>query len=165
MNLDKLFEDVIGAYEGYYNIERDNAAPFDAKGFLSNESEQYFLLKSAKIAFVNAYEYAYFKKLDTVSCNELTELDAAAWEDGISHVKPGTDHKNTDVALIVIADKVGDDVRSSIDSYKHSKNYMLGLHGFSNYRLVVIESSTGTFLTNRRGRDLRDFVQRIMSGT
>ena len=47
MNLDKLFEDVIGAYEGYYNIERDNAAPFDAKGFLSNESEQYFLLKSA----------------------------------------------------------------------------------------------------------------------
>ena len=63
------------------------------------------------------------------------------------------------------ADKVGDDVRSSIDSYKHSKNYMLGLHGFSNYRLVVIESSTGTVLTNRRGRDLRDFVQRIMSGT
>ncbi|MCR5358198.1 MAG: hypothetical protein K6E63_12440 [Lachnospiraceae bacterium] len=165
MNTEKLFEDVIAAYAGYYNITRDGTEPFDARGYLSNEAEQYFLLKSAKIAFVNSYEYAYFKKCSSLSAGELDELDRAAWEDGISRVKPSTDHKNTDVALIVMADTVDDTVKSSIDSYKHSQNYMLGLHGFSNYRLVVIETSTATLLTNRRGKDLRDFVQRIMSDT
>ena len=165
MNTDKLFESVLDTYAGYYNIDREAEGPFDATGFLSNEAEQYFLVKAAKIAFVKSYEYAYFKKCRSISAGELKELDGAAWEDGISHVKPGTDHKNTDVALIVLADEVDSEIKSSIEEYRHSKNYLLGLHGFSNYRLVVIETSTDTVLTNRRGRDLRDFVQQIMSRT
>ena len=63
----------------------------------------------------------------------------------------------------VITDRVADEVKSAIDTYKHSKNYKFGLHGFSNYRLVVIEAFSGLVLTNRRGRDLRDFVTSVMS--
>ena len=164
MNTDILFEGLIDAYKGYYNIRREDVTePFDAEGYLSNEAEQYFLVKAAKIAFVNSYEYVYFKKCGRISLNELTELDRIAWETGIEHVKPNADHKNTDVALIVVSDVVTQDVRDKIDDFKHSKNYKLGFHGFSNYRMVVIEASSKTVLTNRRGRDLRVFVTTVMS--
>ncbi|MCR5507381.1 MAG: hypothetical protein K6F34_01705 [Lachnospiraceae bacterium] len=164
MNTDKLFEDVIGAYEGFYNIVNgDEVAPFDARGFMSNEAKQYFLVKAAKIASVNSYEYVYFKKCQCITAGELKKLDAAAWEDGLKRVKPDADHKNTDVALIIVADEVSGDVKQDINAYRHSASYLLGLHGFSNYRLVVIETSTGDVLTNRRGRDLKDFVQQIIS--
>lgn len=165
MNTDILFEGLIDAYKGYYNIKREDVtAPFDAEGYLSNEAEQYFLVKAAKIAFVNSYEYVYFRKCPRIDADTLTELDRIAWETGISEVRPDTNHKNTDVALIVVADVVTQDLRDRIDTFKHSKNYMLGFHGFSNYRLVVIEAPSKTVLTNRRGRELRDFVAAVMSG-
>ncbi len=159
MRTEEIFDMLTQAYEGYYNIDRDNCmTPFDAVGYLSNEAKQYFLVKAAHIASVNSYEYVYFKKCLKLDDALLKELDEKAWEDGISKVKPSTDHKNTDVALIVIADKVTDEVKGSVYEYKHSKNYKLGLYGFSNYRLVVIEAPTGLILTNRRGRDLTDFI-------
>ena len=164
MNTELLFEGLINAYAGYYNIKREGVIkPFDAEGYLSNEAEQYFLVKAAKIAFVNSYEYVYFKKCGRVTYDEIAEYDGIAWETGISRVEPGSDHKNTDVALIVVADVVTQDLRDKIDTFKHSKNYRLGFHGFSNYRLVVIEAPSKTVLTNRRGRDLRDFVTAVMS--
>ena len=163
MNTDAVFDKLLDAYGGYYNIEREGCKPpFDATGYLSNEANQYFLVKAAKIAFVNSYEYAYFKKCGTLNKAELDRLDTCAWEDGVSKAVPSTDHKNTDVALLIVADSLSEDVRDKIGSYKHSRNYKLGLHGFSNYRLVVIESGTDTVYTNRRGRDLKDFVTKVI---
>ena len=99
MNTDILFEGLIDAYKGYYNIKRENVTePFDAEGYLSNEAEQYFLVKAAKIAFVNSYEHVFFKKYGRITFEELVSLDAAAWETGIARVKPDADHKNTDVS-------------------------------------------------------------------
>ena len=163
MNTDAVFDKLLNAYGGYYNIEREGCkSPFDAVGFLSNEAEQYFLVKAAKIAFVRSYEYAYFKKCALLDKAELDRLDSCAWEDGVSKARPSTDHKNTDVALLIVADALDADVKDAIGSYKHSRNYKLGLHGFSNYRLIVIESGTDTVYTNRRGRDLTDFVTKVI---
>ena len=162
MDKEEIFKRVTEGYKGYYDITEEGCLkPFDATGFLSNEAKQYFLVKAAKIASVNSYEYVYFKMCDNLNASELSDLDRIAWEDGVSRVKPNTDHKNTDVALIVICDHADDGVKDNIGTYKHSKNYKLGLHGFSNYRLVVIEASTDLIFTNRRGGDLKDFVQQI----
>ncbi len=163
MSTDDIFNTLTETYGGYYNIDKDGALPpFDATGYLSNESQQYFLVKAAHIASVNSYEHVYFKKCDELDIGTLNDLDRTAWEDGLSRVRPSADHKNTDVALIVIADRVLEEVKSAIDTYKHSKNYKLGFFGFSNYRLVVIEALSGLILTNRRGRDLKDFIAHII---
>ncbi|MCR5001376.1 MAG: hypothetical protein K6A71_06240 [Lachnospiraceae bacterium] len=159
MSSDEIYDILTEIYEGYYNVEREGCLePFDAVGYLSNEAQQYFLVKAAHIASVNSYEYVYFKKCDELDIELLDSLDKKAWEDGISGVRPSADHKNTDVALVIIADRVTDAVKSAVNTYKHSKNYKLGFFGFSNYRLVVIEAFSGLILTNRRGRDLRDFI-------
>ena len=159
MTTEEIFDKLTEAYGGYYNIERENVpGPFDALGYLSNEAQQYFLVKAAHIASVNSYEYVYFKKCKRLDNELLGELDMKAWEDGTARVRPSADHKNTDVALIIITDEVGDDAKGAIEKFRHSKNFKLGLYGFSNYRLVVIEAFSGLILTNRRGRDLKDFI-------
>lgn len=164
MSKEEIFDKLTEAYGGYYNINKDGVLePFDATGYLSNEARQYFLVKAAHIASVNSYEYVYFKKCTELYGSLLDELDEKAWEDGISRVEPSTDHKNTDVSLIVITDRVSDDLKGGIEKYKHSKNYKLGLYGFSNYRLVVIEAPKGLVLTNRRGRDLKDFIAHTLN--
>ena len=163
MDPDRIFENIIDAYAGYYDIKREGAAsPFDAEAFLSNEAEQYFLVKAAKVASVNSYEYVFFIRKDDLRPEELIELDKRAWEEGMSRVKPDGDHKNTDVSLIVVTQKAAGDIPQVIKSLNHSRNYKFGLLGFSNYRLVVIEAGAQTVHTNRRGRELKDFVQRAI---
>ncbi len=163
MSNPEVFDALLDAYGGYYNIKQEGAAqPFDAEGFFSNEARQYFLVKAAKVASVNSYEYVFFALREQLSEQELVQLDQRAWEEGLSRVKPDQDHKNTDIALIVITDKVAEGIRDAIKKLNHSKNYKFGLWGFTNYRLVVIESGTKTVLTNRRGRDLSEFVQQVI---
>ncbi len=164
MNKEEILEALLDTYGAYYNIKREDATkPFDAEAFLSNEAEQYFLVKAAKVASVNSYEYAYFALRQELSFSDLSELDSIAWEEGLKNVNANIDHKNTDIALLVICDKINDDVKESINNLKHSKNYKFGLWGFSNYRLVAIEAPSYTVLTNRRGRELKDFVQQIIN--
>ena len=164
MNTQQVLDRLLEAYGGYYDIKKEKVTPpFDAEGYLSNEAEQYFLVKAAKVASVNSYEYVFFAVRKKLSSNELQMLDEKAWEEGLSRVRPDGDHKNTDVALIVITEEAEKDACDTARNLSHSKNYKFGLWGFSNYRLVVIETATDTVITNRRGRDLADFVQRTVS--
>ncbi|MCR5418163.1 MAG: hypothetical protein K6E84_04535 [Lachnospiraceae bacterium] len=160
MNLQSVLDALIDAYRGYYDIKTEQVtAPFDAEGYFSNEAQQYFLVKAAKVASVNAYEHVFFAKRESLTTSELTGLDAAAWQELLSRVKPDGDHKNTDCTLIVVTESISEEIRALVPKFSHSKNYRFGLWGFSNYRLVVIGADDLTVLTNRRGRDLTDFVK------
>ena len=160
MKLQEILEALLDAYRGYYDIKTENVTgPFDAEGYFSNEAEQYFLVKAAKVASVNAYEHVFFAKREGLSAEELMSLDGAAWQALTERVKPNGDHKNTDCTLIVITDSIAEEVRKLALKLSHSKNYRFGLWGFSNYRLVVIGADDLIVLTNRRGRDLTDFVK------
>ena len=164
MNPEQILDKLLDAYGGYYDIKKEEVTkPFDAEAFLSNEAEQYFLVKAAKVASVNSYEHVFFALSDRLDEDGLLKLDEKAWEEGLKRVKPDGDHKNTDVALIIITEQAEEGALKTAEKISHSKNYKLGLWGFSNYRLVVIETEKGTVTTNRRGRDLTDFVNNTLS--
>ncbi|HAF26837.1 MAG TPA: hypothetical protein DCG85_05930 [Lachnospiraceae bacterium] len=162
MTKEAVFDDLIDTYSAYYNIKKEDVvSPFDAEAYFANEAEKYVLVKKAKIADVDSYEHVFFALRDEIGLTELTDLDEKAWEEGVSRVKPSADHKNTDVVLVVVCDKIADDVKANINSFKHSKNYRFGLFGYSNYFMVVIEAGSETILTNRRGKIMKDFVQQV----
>lgn len=174
----EIFEKFMESYSVYYNVIRNDslsgngsksgtdaksgAADFDAEAVFDSKGEQYFLIKAAKVAEMNTAEYVYFKRINKLKAEVLTGLDLKAWEAGISHAVPSTKHKNTDAVLIVIADSVDEDARALVKKLKHSKNYKFALHGYSNYRLVVIEASEGKAYFNRQACILMGLVGNIL---
>lgn len=162
---EKVFDNFMDSYSVYYNINRDEVTDgFDAEAVFDSKSEQYFLIKAAKVADIHTAEYVYFKKTDKLSDNDLKLLDEKAWNEGISHVKPGPDHKNTDVVLIIFADSIDDDTKECIKKLKHSKNYNHALYGYSNYRLIVIGLNEGIVYFNKQARILTESVGNIIIG-
>ncbi|MBR1477984.1 MAG: hypothetical protein IJ608_08510 [Lachnospiraceae bacterium] len=159
-----LFEKFLDSYSVYYNVNRDSAKePFDAEAVFYNNEQQYFLVKAAKISEMNTAEFAFFKTVDILDKERLIEYDKLAWNEGMSRVKPDSNHKNSDVVLIIIADRIEEDAKALIKKLKHSKNYRFSLWGFSNYRLVAVESSSNTACFNRQGSILRKLVGNIIS--
>ena len=151
-------------FSDYYNVNTDNPEePFVAEAVFSSHNEQYYLVKAAKVADINTKEYVYFAECDRLDDDELLHLDSIAWDRGISNARPGYDHRNTDVSLIVIAQDIDDYTKKLIKKTRHGKSYRFGLYGWSNYRLVAIECSSGTAYYNHMGRSFKKLVGNILN--
>jgi len=183
------FQRFIRSYSVYYDIEtntpvqkdepsngttdKDITAPakknaftvaegFDAEARFNSKSEQYFLVKAAKVADIDTAEYVYFKHEDELTEKRLALLDEKAWNAMLSMVNPGPSHKNTDAVLIIFADKVSEGARDFAFRAKHSKNYNHALYGYSNYRLIVIELEKGIVYFNKQAKILMELVGKIL---
>lgn len=163
MNKEEVLEQVLKSYKQYYNINRDNAkAPFACEAVFKSHNEQYFLVKAAKISDVDSNEFVFFALEDKFSKDRLLELDKIAWEEGLSRVEPREGHRNSDVTLIVISEHVDQNAYELAKKIKHYKSYRFSFYGWSNYKLVVIETSLNRFITNRQGNALKKLFINIL---
>ena len=162
MNLDELYKKILDAYRIYYNLDETGEPPFDATAVFQRSTDQYFLIRKARVAHYNEAEYVYFAKRDHLTASELKDLDQTAWGRGCKHIIPSPDHKCSDVILILVADTIDEDVKALIPKLKHSQSYRFGFYGYSNYKLAVIESSTAHSLYNGQGKALKRLVTDIL---
>ncbi len=162
MKVKDYLECVLHSFERYYDIKKTEVTPpFDAEArFLSHE-EQYFLVKSAKLGETDSSETVYFSVLDSLDLNTLITLDAHAWENGIKNIHPSFGHRNSDVSLVILSEKVEEDVFKAVKKLHHSKSYFCSLKGWSNYRLIVTETSTKRIACNRLGKDFIGILNSI----
>ena len=90
------------------------------------------------------------------------ELDAIAWERGTANVQPSSKHRNSDVVLIILTAHAGEDALAQVKKCRHYQSYLWGFHGWSNYRLIVAELSSGRIVHNRHGQILKKLVKKAM---
>ena len=157
-----FFARAMAAYSVYYDVERAGATPpFDAEARFSTRESRYFLTRRLPLSEEASHERVYFALRARLEREELDALHALAWERGLAEARPGPDHKCTDVTLFVVAGTVAAELKGRVRAYTHSKLYRFGLWGFSNYRLAVVETSTGTAFLNRHGRVLAKLVENL----
>ena len=137
----------------------DKQPLFAAEAAFHSHEEQYFLVRAARIAEAESHEYVFFALEETLTADRLRELVAAAWERGSARVIPHRDHRNTDTALIVLADRIEPDALTLVPKVKHYRSYRWGLRGWSHFLLFAVEASTGRCAWNRQGQRLRKLIQ------
>lgn len=158
----EAIEKLLLSYKRYYNITQDTSLlPFYALAEFNSHNEQYVLLKSAKIADIDSNEYVYFALQDELTENVALDLDQKAWQSGLAKVKPSSAHRNSDIVLTVIADKIDETVFKNARKLKHYKSYKFSFWGWSNYSFIAYELSTGKFAYNRRGKDLKKLFKNV----
>lgn len=166
MNSNEALEHLLHSYEAYYNVSTQNvAAPFVAEASFKSHNEQYMLVKAAKIADIDSNEFVFFYIDAAPACGDkgltvekITELSKIAWERGLSRVAPYYGHRNSDVTLILLSENISDESFRQVQKINHYKSYKFGLYGWSAFRALAYESSTGRVVTNRRGSDLKKLV-------
>lgn len=100
----EALERVLRSYQTYYNIKTEAVEPpFAAEAIFGSHNEQYFLIKKAKVADIDTNETVYFATEESLSKDRLLELDSIAWERGTANVQPSSNHRNSDVVLIILS--------------------------------------------------------------
>lgn len=159
MESNDALQTLLRSFERYYDVKTDSvAAPFVAEAEFHSHTEQYFLVKAAHIADIDSNEFVFFAREQQLTAARFTGLADAAWAEGLSRVKPYMGHRNSDVTLIALADNIDEDAFSLIKKTKHSKSYKFSLYGWSNFRALAYELSSGRTAYNRLGKDLQKLV-------
>ena len=155
-------EKVLPLFQAYYVVERENAAPpFGAEASFTARDEHYAFFQNVKLSEADSKEYLFFAAVEELTLEEARRLDEAAWNEGLSRVRPGPNHRNTDIGLVLFADRVTAEAAAYIKKLRRHKSYRHMFHGWSNYRAIAIETSSGVLTCNRLGQNLRDLFSNI----
>ncbi|MBQ9492466.1 MAG: hypothetical protein IJR54_01860 [Oscillibacter sp.] len=164
MTAGETLEKLLRAYGVYYDVNRNHPAPpFAAEAVFRSHTEQYFLVRRARLAESESNEYVYFALEDVLTAPLLRALDGAAWNAGTARIVPHKDHRNSDVTLLLLASRVEPDAAALIPKLKHYRSYHFGFQGWTHYRLAVVEAETGKVFCNRQARTMRGFLKRNLA--
>jgi len=159
MEIPEALEQVLDAYKKYYTINRETpASPFLAEAEFRLHDEQYFLIRSARISEVDSRELVFFSGVEKLDAQSYEQLEQAAWEEGLSRVRLSEYHRNTDVSLCILAGSVDPEAARRIRKARRYKSYRFGLGGFSQYRTVAYDLSSGTAVRSRLGEEMEKVV-------
>lgn len=162
MTPNEALEKLLPSFMRYYNIKKEEITePFDAEAEFFTHDEAYFLMKSAKLSQSESKEFVFFKAIEHLDADTLKMLDETAWNTGMSRVEITPIHHSTDVALIIMAETIDSDAAKLIKKLSHYKSYCLTLKGWSRYRLIALETSTGKVTYNHLGSELKKLIRNI----
>ena len=158
----EMLEGLLKSFGGYYTVRRDGvAAPFVAEAEFHSHTEQYFLVKAAHIADIDSNEHVFFASEEQLTAESLSGLDIRAWEEGLSRVRAGEGHRNTDISLIVLCDRADRDALKHARRLYRYKSYKWGFRGWSGYRVAIWEAEGGSVSCNRLGKNLKATIGRV----
>ncbi|MBP3493148.1 MAG: hypothetical protein J6J83_00880 [Oscillospiraceae bacterium] len=164
MTANEALQILLRSYMRYYNVkEEDVAEPFAAEAAFHSKDVQYFLVKSVKMSESESHEYIYFAVSDHLTLAQAQELDEAAWQRGMAQVDAKPGHRNTDIHLIVLADKMDDDAAKFLKKLHRYESYHHTFWGWSHYCVVAMETSSGRLVFNRMGQSLKKIFRNIKS--
>lgn len=158
----EALEQLLRSYTVYYDIDRETPTPpFAAEAAFHAHDEQYFFVKGAKLNEMDSFEFVYFFAGEHLGLEEARKLDELAWQTGLSRVKPHSTHRSSDIGLILLADTVDEEVFRFVKKLRRYKSYRLSFHGWSHYRVVALETSSGRLAFNRMGESLKKLFRNI----
>ncbi|MBO7251037.1 MAG: hypothetical protein J6V25_00250 [Oscillospiraceae bacterium] len=161
--LQETLNKLLNVYSHTYDIYREGAqecAGFPAAAFYYLRDENYLISKQHVLSAVEQHEYLYFfltDHLDEQTLQQQIDLSKSA---GLSHVKPHKDHMFSNVGLVVLANTISPEAKKLIQRTRFRKNYKLTFHGWTEYQLAAMETSTNCFFSNPAGKEARKNMER-----
>lgn len=149
---------LLAAHETWFDVSRDHVfggRTFPGYAEFHSSAEKYVLVKRAKLWEVNAHEYLFFVTADRLTAQCLEDEVAFMTTKALDKVQPNPEHMTSYLSLVAIADAVDDDARRAVKKTRFRKNFKLGLQGWADLRLAVVDLSTSSIITNAMGKELR----------
>lgn len=156
--LDKLLD----AYSHQYDIERDvveEDTQWIATATYFLRDENYLISKKHVLSAVEQHEYLYFYLTDHLTAAQLQSQIDLSKRAGLRKVKPHKDHMFSNVGLVVLANTIDPEAQKLIRRTRYRKNYRLTLHGWTEYQLAAMETSTNRFFSNPAGLGAKKILE------
>ena len=153
---------LLDAYSHVYDIDRDvpvGDVVYPAMATYYLRDENYLISKQHVLSAVEQHEYLYFYLTDHLSTEDLQKHIDLTKQAGLALVHPHKEHMFSNVGLVVLANTIAPEAKQLIRRTRFRKNYKLTLHGWTEYQLAAMETSTNCFFSNPAGKGARSNLE------
>ena len=153
---------LLNAYSHKYDIDREvtvDGAYFPATATFFLRDENYLISKKHVLSAVENYDYTYFyitEHLDAETLRQQIELTKRL---GMARVKPHREHMSSFISLVILADTIDEEAKKLIKKTRFQKYFRLALHGWMEYHIAAMESSTNNVLSNPAGKGVKKILE------
>ena len=145
---------ILAAHETWFDVQRDYeyaGRVFPGYAEFHEHGEKYVLVKRAKLWEIDAHEYIFFVLSDLLTASDLDELIAFMKTDALAKVHPEPDHMTSYLSLVVVADDIEQGLDRKVRRTSYRKDFMLGLRGWADLRVAVVDLASQRVYTNSQG--------------
>lgn len=139
-----LLKRLLKPYRRYFDIF-ENYDLFGTKipvmAAFHSRGEKYVLTKKAKLWGVECHEYVFFFQTEKLTADAFDEMAELLKKAETEFVKPHDEHMYTHLTAIISAEKTDSEAEKMLCAFKSRKNYLFSLHGWSDIRMVLIETA------------------------
>lgn len=153
----ELLERLLVAHEAYFDVERDHhfaGRRFEGYAELHSSASQYVLSKRAKLWETSSHEYMFFALTPRLDAALLDEYASFMKNEAIGKVKPGGNHMNSFLTLVIISDFAEDGAMRRVRRLRFRKNFAFGLRGWADLRICIVSLADQRVCANPMGRAL-----------
>ena len=155
ITLEQRLDKLLDAYSHICDIDRDvrvedTVYPAMATYYLRDEN--YLISKKHVLSAVEQHEYLYFLLTDHLCAEELQAHIDRTKAAGLALVHPHKEHMFSNIGLVVLANTIAPEAKKLIKHTHFRKYYKLSLHGWTEYQLAAMETSTNSFISNPAGK-------------
>lgn len=147
----------------YFDITKDykyknlNVDLF-CESFIRNE--KYFFTKKTTLYAFETNEYKFMKTYKTLKENDLNIFLDLLKNSTQDFVTPHEDHMTTIINGILISeDEIKENLKKNIKKFNFNRSFAFGFKGWTYIRLIAIDLSKGEVITNKRGKEVKDFYK------
>lgn len=120
-----------------------------------SHSEQFVLVKRAKLWEADAFEYIFFDVIDHADVAYVDEAIRFMTTKAIEKIVPDENHMTSIISLVTIADSTTNEACAHIKKARFRKNFKLGLRGWADLRIALIDLSSMEVVTNGMGKEMK----------
>lgn len=160
----RLLEHLLDSYQSSYDITKPfdiNGDVYDAYAGFNVTSARYVLIKKAELWRANCFEHTFFRCIEDITGNDLCVfqrhitdfIEPELIRKGKKY--PEKNHMYTFITGIFICENgVPDYVKKEIRKFKFLKNYLLGIRGYTETRLLVFDMRNRRIFGNSAAKAL-----------
>ena len=153
-----VLEALLRSHEAYFDVSRDIAYAgrnFAGYAEFRTHSEQFVLVKRAKLWEADAFEYIFFDVVDCVDEAWLDEAYRFMTTEALTKVDPKPNHMMSFISIVAIADSVSDGAKAKVRKMRFRKNFKFGFSGWADLRMALIDLSSLDVSTNGMGKEMK----------
>lgn len=164
MDAEKLLDKLLLTYESNYDIRKYfqiNNHMYDAFAQFSVTSSKYVLMKKAELWKADCFEYVLFKCVKTLTSEDLDLFmkDLVTYLEPI-YVRSGAPCPNPNhmysfmTGIFICENTPSQELMRKFKKMSYTKNYRMGIRGYSQMRLLAIDLAAQCITGNRAAKAL-----------
>lgn len=166
--IDIILNSISDKFDIYHNYWFNNRK-FVIYAYSYNKKNQFSTADDAKLWDSKTYEHLFFINSDNLDESQFLELYNFAINEIEPHFVradgkyPCKNHMYSYISFIIITrNEPSTEVERMIKESNWSKNYMLGIRGYSNIRVACVTPSKYSVVANKHGQKIAEFLTELM---